>query len=177
MPFTPFHLGPALAVKSLARKYFSFTLFGFSQIMIDLEPGYYLFKNQWPVHRFLHTYVGATLVLAVALLIGKPICEIALRIWNATVDLGSRFYINARISWLAAVTAAVTGVYSHVFLDSIMHSDIRPLAPFAESNSLLHAITLGHLHLFCIYTGLFGLVVLFLTNMLRGKKNGQNGVI
>ena len=38
MPITPFHFGPGAAVKAVAPRHFSFTVFAFSQVMIDLEP-------------------------------------------------------------------------------------------------------------------------------------------
>jgi len=41
MPFTPFHFGPGLAVKSLAGNYFSFLLFAFTQVVIDLESEFF----------------------------------------------------------------------------------------------------------------------------------------
>ena len=41
MPVTPFHLGPGIALKSVAPRHFSFTIFAFTQILIDLEALYY----------------------------------------------------------------------------------------------------------------------------------------
>ncbi|MDR0275331.1 MAG: hypothetical protein LBI48_08355 [Burkholderiaceae bacterium] len=38
MPFTPLHMGPGLAVKALLGRRFSLTVFGFSQIAMDIEP-------------------------------------------------------------------------------------------------------------------------------------------
>jgi hypothetical protein len=38
MPFTPFHMGPGLAVKAVFGRYFSLMVFGFSQVAIDIEP-------------------------------------------------------------------------------------------------------------------------------------------
>ena len=35
---------------------------------------------------------------------------------------------------------ALTGTFSHVFLDSIMHTDIRPFHPFSDANPLLTEI-------------------------------------
>jgi len=49
---------------------------------------------------------------------------------------------------------------SHVFLDSIMHPDIRPLAPFSNSNPMLLALSLPTLHWSCVIAGLVGICVL-----------------
>ena len=65
------------------------------------------------------------------------------------------------ISWPAAITGAFVGTYSHVALDSLMHADMRPLAPFSETNALLHLVSLGALHLGCVLSGLLGVLFLF----------------
>ena len=42
MPITPLHFGPGLALKSVTGEWFSFTLFCFAQVLIDLEPAWYM---------------------------------------------------------------------------------------------------------------------------------------
>jgi hypothetical protein len=79
MPFTPFHFGPGAAVKAVAPRYFSFTVFCFAQIVTDLETAYYMLRGEYPLHRWLHTYLGATIVAVLCSLIGRPICKVALR--------------------------------------------------------------------------------------------------
>jgi len=162
MPFTPFHLGPGAAIKALAGGYFSFMCFGFTQVMIDLESLYFLAQGERHVHRFFHTYLGATLVIIFAATIGKPICEFALRIWNSTLSpkQSQLLHINPKIPIVAAITGSVFGGYSHVFLDSIMHSDIRPFSPVSDQNDLLQVIGMGELHLYCVISGVFGIIVL-----------------
>ena len=158
MPFTPFHLGPAATIKLIAGGYFSFMLFGFTQVVIDLETLYFVIQGQWPLHRFFHTYIGATLVLLFSYYLGKPFCELLLKAWNTMLSPKPThiFYIKPRISKIAALSGATVGVYSHVLLDSIMHSDVAPFSPFTESNSMLHTITITELHIFCMLTGMFG---------------------
>ena len=63
------------------------------------------------------------------------------------------------------------GSYSHVVLDSIMHTDIEPLSPFSQSNELLGFISVGALHKFCIYSGLVGAVLFFAVNRLLARHN------
>jgi membrane-bound metal-dependent hydrolase YbcI (DUF457 family) len=52
--------------------------------------------------------------------------------------------------------SAFIGTYSHVVLDSIMHSDMHPVAPFSQANTLLHMLNHSELHWFCIITGAAG---------------------
>ncbi len=158
MPVTPFHFGPAAIVKALAPQHFSFLSFGLSQFFIDLEPLYYMSQGQWPIHRFFHTYLGATLVAIAVVLLGKPLCEALIRLWNFRHRNTSQQWLllTPKISFTAVITGALFGAYSHVFLDSMMHSDIRPLAPLSDNNSLLYLMSIGHLHIVCALAGVLG---------------------
>lgn len=164
MPVTPFHMGPGLAAKAVLGRHLSLMVFGFSQVAIDLEPLAHLVRGDVLLHGFAHTYVGATLVAAISAAVGRPICQHLLGRWRP--DPESRFLVwlrgPDRIAWPAAIVGAFVGTYSHVFLDSIMHADMRPLAPFAETNAMLGAMSIGALHLLCVAGGGLGVVVLLL---------------
>ena len=58
MPFTPFHFGPGLFVKAWGPRRFWLTSFVVANILIDVEVLYFLWRNDPPIHRYLHTYVG-----------------------------------------------------------------------------------------------------------------------
>lgn len=163
MPFTPFHFGPGATVKAMAGQHFSFTVFAFTQVAIDLEPLYFMLLDEDPLHRFFHTYVGATVVALVSILIGRPICGWALRVWNSWLSPAQARWlaIPPTISLASAAIAAFIGAYSHIALDSIMHADMRPLAPFVESNSLLGVASIDDLHGICVIAGLVGLAVVY----------------
>jgi membrane-bound metal-dependent hydrolase YbcI (DUF457 family) len=150
MPFTPFHFGPAAAFKAAAPAHFSLTIYCYAQVVTDLETAFYLVRGEYPVHRFFHTYVGATLVGVACALTGRPIFAVALRVWERTLT----------IPWRVAFISAFLGTYSHVFLDSIMHRDIMPLNPFTTSNPMLRIIGLPLLHLLCLALGVLGVLVL-----------------
>jgi hypothetical protein len=62
MPVTPLHMGPALAAKALCGRHFSLLVFGFSQVVIDLEPLIRIQRDDAVLHGFTHTYLGATLL-------------------------------------------------------------------------------------------------------------------
>lgn len=56
MPITPFHFGPGAAIHALAPKQVSFLAFCVSNILIDIEPLYFMLTDQYPLHRFFsHT--------------------------------------------------------------------------------------------------------------------------
>jgi membrane-bound metal-dependent hydrolase YbcI (DUF457 family) len=144
MPFTPYHFGPALVAKGLLKNRFCICTFAVSQVIIDLESLFYLLQNDWPVHRFLHTYIGATLAIIISIVLSKLLLRI----------------LSLNTTWKAILIAGAFGGYSHVILDSIMHRDIRPLNPFFESNGLLGIMGLSDLHHLCIYSGVLGLIII-----------------
>src|SRR5262245_34188181 len=152
MPFTPFHMGPGLLIKSVTQQYFSLMVFGFSQVAMDTEVLYHMTRRDLTLHGFNHTYVGGTLVAVISILIGRPLCQFLLNRWIPAAE--SRFESWLRgpknVSWIAAISGAFLGTYSHIFLDSIMHFDLRPWMPWSQKNSLLGVISVESLHLFCI---------------------------
>ena len=142
MPLTPLHFGPGLLIKSIYLESFSFKVFVLANIFIDLEPLYYLATNQWPLHRFFHTYLGATLIAI------------------ATTLLGIFFF--KKISKKSIITGAFIGTYSHIFLDSMMHVDLKPFYPFSTVNSFLHVLSSFQLQLMCVLMGLLGGLIYFI---------------
>jgi len=172
MPFTPLHLGPGAAFKSLAPGYLSFTIFAFVQVVIDIEPLYYMLQSTWPVHRLFHTYLGVSIPVVIGIAIGRPICEWWLRLWNGLLDERQARYFSFKpaIDLRSAVIGAAVGGYSHVALDSVMHSDVRPFAPFAEGGSMVGLITIEQLHMLCVVLGVIGVTLLALFGWLRLKR-------
>lgn len=154
MPFTPYHLGPGLLIKAAAPARFSFAAYTATQVVIDLESGYYLFSGQTPVHRTLHTFlVGG----AVGLVVGVGSSAIGGRLFRRMVEhagpaIGSEFLI-----W-PSVWGGLTGGLLHSLLDGIMHADIHPFRPFSDANPLHAVIGLSTLHLGCLGCGLLGLL-------------------
>ena len=168
MPFTPFHFGPGLLFKPFLNRYFSFTIFVFTQFIIDLEPLYFILHGDAYIHRFFHTYLGSLVAALIAVIIGKPICQWSIRLWNTRLDDKQKRWlaVSTDISWLTAVNSSLLGAFSHVLLDSFMHSDIKPFAPFSDENGLLQLISLDQLHFFCLVAGIMGLITTVRLNKL-----------
>ncbi len=166
MPFTPLHLGPGILLKAILQGSFSLMVFGWAQIVMDIQPLYVIISNtrHLELHGFSHTYLGATLLAILSALSGKYLSEFGLKLLGLST-------INQpiKIVWWIAFFSAFIGTYSHVVLDSIMHSDIQPYFPFADGNHLLDIIDSGLLHEFCIYSGLVGGVIYYIGQMITGK--------
>jgi hypothetical protein len=164
MPFTPFHMGPGTAIKGVCGKHFSLTVFGFAQVMMDIEPLVRMVRGDSVLHGVSHTYVGAIFIGAFSVLMGKPLCAFLLRAWNTGADPKhlSWLHTQAEIPWLPATIGAFIGTFSHVFLDSMMHADMQPFAPFSIANELLDFLPISFLYLICVFLGVFGLFTIFL---------------
>ena len=175
MPVTPLHFGPAIAGKAFAPKHFSVLAFGLTQVIIDAEAGFYLMQGSWPVHRFLHSYLGATVVAVVTVLVGRPLLGLVIRSWNRL--LAGRFrggpQLRPDVPLAAVVSGAVLGSYSHVFLDSIVHADMTPFAPWHGGNPLLHIMSSTTVMLLCAGMGLSGGLVLLMAAVRRRRQSGN----
>lgn len=165
MPFTPFHFGPGLALKGLARPVFSWSAFVVAQILIDCETLYYLLHHQYPVHRFLHSFLGATaagFVSAGSWLLIVHIVKVALP--NLMLPLmRSTPPVRSEFSFLAVLLGGLLGGLSHPFFDGIMHPDVRPFMPFSDHNPFLGLIGVGALHIACVAAAVLAGVALWRT--------------
>jgi hypothetical protein len=124
-------MGPGLIVKAFMQGAFSLMVFGWSQILIDIQPLVVMLTGQGELHGFSHTYIGATLIALVSAISGKYLGELGLKI------IREPQYIP--INWAVAFISAFIGTYSHVFIDSIMHYAITPLAPFSKASWFYNA--------------------------------------
>jgi membrane-bound metal-dependent hydrolase YbcI (DUF457 family) len=165
MPITPFHFGPGAALHALAPRYISFLSFCAANVLIDFESLYNLVNRRHPVHAFFHTYIGATLIIAAVCVLFAGSRWFALRFWLPNLLRWQT------LSLLQVGLGAALGSYSHVLLDSVMHRDIQPLAPFSTSNALLSAVSLSALHLACVALGLVGLLVAAVRSLVAPQQN------
>jgi membrane-bound metal-dependent hydrolase YbcI (DUF457 family) len=141
VPVTPFHFGVGLAAKGASPPRVSLLIFCATQIAIDCESGYHLWRGDYPIHRTLHTFLGATaLCVAVALVLKRALP-------------------SARISTRTALLSAALGVLGHVIPDAIMHDDVRPFAPLTDENPFFGLVSLSALHLALVVAGVLGAVL------------------
>jgi membrane-bound metal-dependent hydrolase YbcI (DUF457 family) len=148
VPFTPFHFGPGILVKSAAPKRFSLSAHMATQVVIDCETLYHMIAHTKPDHRFFHTLVGASLVssaVAVAMVIGAPSAR------------GRWTWLDEDLDERAIWIGALFGGVSHALLDSMYHRDAMPFWPWSRANPFLspHAWA----PILCVVTGLAGLAI------------------
>ena len=144
-------------------------MFGFCQVAIDIEPLVRMIRGDIVIHGFTHTYLGATLIALFSVVVGRPVCQALLNHWTPDPRSSFETWLRGakRISRPAAIAGAFVGAYSHVFLDSLMHSDMQPYAPVSQANGLLHLVSVDALHVVCVLSGVLGAVVMFSLFLVR----------
>jgi membrane-bound metal-dependent hydrolase YbcI (DUF457 family) len=159
MPFTPFHMGPGIFVKAILQSSFSLMVFGWTQIVMDIQPLIVMLSGQGHLHGFTHTYIGATLIAVFSAISGKYLSELGLKLFEIPAPN------SGKIFWWVSFLSAFIGSYSHVLLDSVMHNDVEPFFPISLSNPLFHYISVVALHKFCLYSGLVGAAIYYLVSL------------
>jgi len=159
MPYTPVHLGPGMAIKAAAGRHFSIVVFGLTQVAIDIEVVWHYFQSGSPLHQFWHTTLGATVVAAVFAVAGKPASQAIKSAWNRLARRWSVPGLAVRVhtSWLAALTGAVIGAYSHLLFDSIFHRSMQPLWPWTTANPFFGLVKRTRFMVLCAIVGLLAL--------------------
>jgi membrane-bound metal-dependent hydrolase YbcI (DUF457 family) len=171
MPFTPFHLGPGLLLGLLLLSYIDLPTFLLASVVVDVEPFLVLYFNlQYPLHGFLHTFLGGTLIAFL-------IAAVMSRLRNALSSLISFFGIKQKPTFRGILLASLFGVYSHVFLDSFLYQDIRPFYPFDLNPLLSQSLFISfEIYGLCVLSFIGGVVVyvIKLYSWRRAPKRGQN---
>jgi len=171
MPITPFHFGPAAFLKALIPRQFSFLIFCYSLVVVDLEVAYHIVTLQVPLHGFTHTYLGALVIGIFCGVTGPPLHSLAV---SLSARSAYRSLILSTVTLKVSLMSALIGTISHVILDSIMHRDMKPFSPVSETNILLGSIDLQLLHLFCVVTGIIGVIWCRVISK-RSITKGSNG--
>ena len=158
MPFTPIHMGPGILVKAILQGSFSLLVFGWTQILMDIQPLLVMLTGEGHLHGFSHTYIGGSLIAVFAALTGKYLAQLGLKL----LRIGRQQPMT--ILWHVAFLSGFIGSFSHVLLDSIMHTDVEPFFPVVLSNPFYGLVSVAVLHKICLYSGLFGTAIYFLVS-------------
>lgn len=169
VPFTPIHMGPGILIKAILQTSFSLMVFGWAQIVMDIQPLIVLITGEGHLHGFSHTYIGAGLLGVFSALSGKYLSEIGLYL----LDMNPDWKIN--IPWWVAFLSAFIGTFTHVVIDSVMHSDMEPLSPFSRNNELLGYVSVELLHKLCMYSAVAGGILYYaISGFIKQKRRKQS---
>lgn len=144
---------------AVAPRKISFLAFAAANVLVDIEPAYFMLTGQYPLHRFFHTGIGAMLAAAATV-----------ALFAAALRAAKSFRLPDPFQWQSLrlgpiAFGAVLGTGSHVLLDSVMHADMHPLAPFSDANPLYRALPLDDLHRLCLLAAAAAIVVLLLRRL------------
>lgn len=164
MPFTPLHMGPGILIKAILQGSFSLMVFGWAQIIMDIQPLIVLITGEGQLHGFSHTYLGASILALLSAFTGKYLSEFGLIILTL-----SKKENPIKISWWIVFISAFIGTFSHVLIDSVMHADVEPFSPFFTDNNLFGMLSINQIHSLCLYSGLIGAGIYYFVQFLNNR--------
>ena len=126
MPFTPFHLGPALLIGVVAASFLHLPTLLVASVAVDVEPlVVLLFNLDAPLHGPLHSFLGAAAL-------GLAIAAAMYALEGTLTPLYEALAIPRHKSGFKGyLAAALIGTWSHVLLDAPLYAEMRPFFPLS----------------------------------------------
>lgn len=173
MPFTPFHLGPALCLGIPLRKYIHAPTFILANVVLDVEPLLVLVMGlNYPLHGYLHTFIAA---VGVGVTFG-----LAMFLLERTMHpLYSKLLLEpeTKLKKSQFIIAGVTGAMLHVLFDAPLYSDIKPFYPLT-ANPLFGSASSSEIYLLSVLMGILGVifyVLLLVVQMYKRVREKSSG--
>ena len=164
MPFTPFHLGPAVLMGFILLRYLDLPTFIVASVLVDLEPlAVLVFGLPGPLHGFFHSFFGTSVAAAL-------LAWVMLRVRGFLEPV----YVFLRLEGdgrpRKSLVAALLGTWSHVLLDAPLYGRMRPFYPFGGNPLFGVDLYLGlGAYRFCLLFGVAG-VALFVARYIRARR-------
>jgi len=160
MPFTPYHLGPALFVGLVFLGFIDFPTFLVGSVIVDMEPFLVLtFNLDYPLHGLFHSFLGGTLV-------ALPLTRVMYQIREKLSPLLSFFKLEQKVSFKSILVAALSGIYIHILLDSRIYTDIQPFYPSTYNPLLTTGIFAGlDSYMYCIWS-FYGAAIIYIIRLI-----------
>jgi membrane-bound metal-dependent hydrolase YbcI (DUF457 family) len=166
MPLTPFHLGPSSWIGLLFFRLFHLPTLIVASVIVDIEPFLVIaFDLDYPLHGYLHTFLGGT-VVAILLAIVMYLLR------NPTRRLMEAFKLAQTTTFSVILWTALFGVYLHILLDAPLYKDIQPFYPLNE-NPLYGILSGSTIYLFCGISFLIGLIFYILKMIVVWRKSAE----
>lgn len=164
MPFTPFHLGPALLIGLLLFQFIHLPTFLIANIMLDFEPFLILFLGlNYPLHGFFHSFLGSSVIAIILSLL-------MIRINKTVQKIMSYFKLKQEYSKKSIWLAAFFGTFLHVIFDSFLYTDIKPFFPLNVNPFYASSIfTNFEVYSICVISFILG-IALYVYTLIKTKK-------
>jgi membrane-bound metal-dependent hydrolase YbcI (DUF457 family) len=156
MPFTPVHLGFAIFIFSILPFVDPIALL-IGTIIIDVEPIFYLITGIGQMHGIMHSTLGV-IVFFIPTSFISWLCYKFLKL--------DRYLPKYKI--YISLLSGILGLFSHIFFDAILYSEIMFFYPFSNTNGILLNLTSSRaVYLILGIMFLVGTIILGLKYFLR----------
>jgi len=153
MPFTPFHLGPALGLGIPLRKYIHAPTFIVANVAVDIEPlVVLLLRLNYPLHGYLHTFLSA-FFFGIAIGFTMFYLEKFLHPLYKTLLLTP----NGASGIKPFLVAGAFGAMLHVLFDLPLYSEMQPFFPIT-ANPLYNSVSSNDIYSSCVWLGILGII-------------------
>jgi membrane-bound metal-dependent hydrolase YbcI (DUF457 family) len=143
MPVTPYHFGPAGLLGYIFRKWIDLPVFVLANVVVDFEV--LLLRHTGlggSHHRYSHTFlIGAVVGAAWGF-----VAYLGLPLLNRLMKM---IKIPYQTTAFKIIISGILGVWLHVFIDGIYHSDVRPFWPI-QKNYLQGLLSYNQIKWICI---------------------------
>jgi len=168
MPFTPFHLGPALFFAIPLRKYIHAPTFILANVLLDVEPLLVLTMGlNYPLHGYLHTFAAAIIIGAAFGFVMFFLERIMHPLYRTLLLEPEPVFKKSQF-----IIAGVFGTMLHVLFDSPLYGDIKPFYPL-NVNPLYGSASSLEIYLICVWLGILGVIFYLLVLTLWMRKRLQ----
>jgi hypothetical protein len=171
MPFTPYHFGPSGFIGLGLNKWIDLPVFILANVVVDVEVLVVRWLGLgWPIHRYCHTLLGGAVVGALWGIAAYPLRHF----FNGMMRVS---HIPYETSLRKMVISGVLGVWLHVLIDGIYHSDVRVFWPHKSiwiQQTMKQHITRGQIEAICLLF-LIAAFILYILMVIVFRKNRIKG--
>lgn len=170
MPFTPFHLGPALFFAIPLRRYIHAPTFILANVLLDVEPLFVLVLGlNYPLHGYLHTFAAAV-VVGVVFGFAMFFLERSMHPLYKTLLLEPDAVFNKS----QFIVAGVLGTMLHVLFDAPLYWDIKPFYPLTV-NPLYGSASSVEIDILSGWLGILGVTFYLILLIVWAHKRLRKG--
>lgn len=172
MSFTPYHFGPSGFFGLLFRKWIDLPVFVLANVVVDVEVIVIeFFGLGWPVHRYCHTLLVSAVVGAFWGIAAYPLRHL----FKGIMEI---FYVPYKTSLRKMIVSGILGVWLHVLIDGLYHSDVRifwPCKTMLLLQTIRDHINRGQIETICMLFFVAAFVVYVLSVMIfRSRRIRDN---
>lgn len=156
MPFTPVHFGFAIFIFSILLFIDPIALL-IGTVIIDVEPIFYLITGIGQMHGIMHSTLGVMVFFI-------PTSFIS---WLSYKYLKLDRYLP-KFNIYISLLSGILGLFSHIFFDAILYSEIMFFYPFSQTSGILNnLISSSAVYLILGIMALVGALILVLKYYLK----------